>query len=43
MKTMEKEKYDAPQMEVVWISVEQGFSLSETHNGIEDMPEHDDW
>lgn len=42
MKTEEKIMYEAPQVEVIEVRVEQGFATSEP-NGIDDMPIHDEW
>ena len=38
----EKIGYEAPQVEVIEVRVEQGFAVSGP-NGIEDMPLHDEW
>ena len=40
MKTKEKIMYDSPQVEIIEVSVEQGFAASGP-NGIDDMPVHD--
>ena len=41
MKTKGKIRYDAPQVEIIEVRVEQGFATSGVENGIESMPEHE--